>query len=195
MPSFGMQPLFGAEVHNFSGHIGSIAGVAFSPDGRYVLTGSYDGTAALWNIATGVVTRVFGISSVCFCFQRGLLTGWKIYIDGQLRQYCPIMEMPGQGAQVRTFKGHTYPVMIVTFSIRWKICIDGQRRQYRQGMERLRRQALVRTFSGQTGPVLSVEFSPDGKYVLAGSQDGTAWLWNSATGAGLHTWSMGIPGR
>ena len=47
----------------------------------------------------------------------------------------------------------------------------------------------MRTFSGHTGPVRSVAFSPDGKYVVTGSWDTTAKLWDTATGAMLRTFS------
>ena len=35
------------------GHSNSVRSVAFSPDSRFVLTGSVDKTARLWDLATG----------------------------------------------------------------------------------------------------------------------------------------------
>ena len=39
-----------------------------------------------------------------------------------------------------------------------------------------------RVFEGHTGPVCSVAFTPDGKYVVSGSEDGSARVWEVATG-------------
>jgi WD40 repeat protein len=35
------------------GHAGTVADAAFSPDGTVIGTGSYDGTARIWEVATG----------------------------------------------------------------------------------------------------------------------------------------------
>ena len=41
------------------GHKARLTSAASSPDERYILTGSADGTAKLWNIATGHLVRSF----------------------------------------------------------------------------------------------------------------------------------------
>jgi WD40 repeat protein len=53
------------------GHADPVTSVAFSPDGRLVLTGSEDRTAKLWDIETGEELRTFAghtkeITSVAF---------------------------------------------------------------------------------------------------------------------------------
>jgi len=41
------------------GHTSDVWGVAFSPDGKYLASGSSDGTARLWDLATGETVHIF----------------------------------------------------------------------------------------------------------------------------------------
>ena len=50
----------------FEGHTKVVWGAAFSPDGKYVLTGSEDDTARLWDRQTGQEIRQFGCSSLVY---------------------------------------------------------------------------------------------------------------------------------
>lgn len=43
----------GERVREFVGHTGDVWGVAVSPDGRWLVSGSYDQTVKLWDIASG----------------------------------------------------------------------------------------------------------------------------------------------
>ena len=42
-------------MYPFSGHIGDVNSVAFSPDGTKVVSGSFDSTVNIWNVETGDV--------------------------------------------------------------------------------------------------------------------------------------------
>ncbi|MBK6996062.1 MAG: hypothetical protein IPH31_14475 [Lewinellaceae bacterium] len=41
----------GREFQSFCGHTGAVSAVAFSPDGKQVLTGSRDNTAKVWDLS------------------------------------------------------------------------------------------------------------------------------------------------
>src|SRR5205809_764516 len=41
------------EILRCDGHDGEVSAVVFSPDGKYLLSGSFDGTVRLWNAQTG----------------------------------------------------------------------------------------------------------------------------------------------
>ena len=45
----------GNETLTLKGHDGAVSAIAWSPDGKRVLTGSEDRTARLWDLATGRV--------------------------------------------------------------------------------------------------------------------------------------------
>src|SRR5450759_327152 len=58
-------------TRTFIGHTDAVTSVAFSPDGKYVLTGSLDNTAKQWDDASGAVVRTFSghtdsVESVAF---------------------------------------------------------------------------------------------------------------------------------
>src|SRR5262245_39079212 len=59
-PSQDEPSLPAAVIHALKGHTETVYAVGFSPDGKYVLTASFDKTLKLWDAATGKEVKTFG---------------------------------------------------------------------------------------------------------------------------------------
>ena len=169
----------------FRGHTGFIFEVDISPDGKYLATASVDGTARLWDLATGETIRTFS-------GHTGAIDGLAFSPDGKTLitggdQTVRLWDV-ATGEELQVFSGHTAGVGDVEFSP------DGQSIVSSSGDQTAR---IWDVASGQTLHVLTghssyltrVTYSPDGKYVLTSSGDDTARLWDAATGDEVKVFS------
>lgn len=154
-------------------HASVVEVVAFSPDGQFVLTGSRDGAARLWN-QQGILLRVLeGHSGPVYAVAvspdgRYLLTG--------SRDHTARLWNLADGRLAHTFDGHAYDVLDACFSPDGTKVLTGSR-DYTAVLWSTATGERLRTFRGHRNYVTSVAISPDGRHALTGDRDGRVVLW------------------
>jgi WD40 repeat protein len=170
---------WGPDVRVFEGHTGSVTSVAFSTDGKQIVSGSYDNTVRVWDAQTGVKRAVLEghtdlVTSVAFSADG------KQIVSGSEDETVRVWDAQ-TGVECAMLEGHTEPVTSVAFSMDGKQLISGSKDR------------TVRVWDAQTGVeravleshtnwVTSVAFSTDGKQIVSGSHDRTVRVWDAQTG-------------
>ncbi len=159
----------------------------FSPDGQFILSGSWDKNNALklFHINTGKLVRVFKghsdrVIAVAFSNdgQRAL--------SGSNDETINLWNI-STGQIVCTLKGHDSFVYSVAFSPSGKMALSGADFPDKtMKLWNLSTCKLIRTFAVNADSVHSVVFSPDGQRALSGSLREIK-LWNLSTGQLIRT--------
>jgi WD40 repeat protein len=166
------------ELKTFSPH-GPVASADFSPDGQWIVTGSWDGSAKIWDATTGRAVRKLAgehrgpIHCAVFSPRDGnqVLTAGD---DGTAKLWDA-----STGKVLRTFAGHQGRVRRAAFSA------DGQQlvTTADDGTARVWDPETAESFAleGHRGAVLCAAFSIDGSQLITGGEDNTARLWDLET--------------
>ncbi|HUG92406.1 MAG TPA: WD40 repeat domain-containing protein [Planctomycetaceae bacterium] len=192
------------EVMRFSPNA-ELAAAAFSSDAAWIVTGSWDGTARVWDRQTGrALVKLTGrdghrgrINSAVFAPREGQIESLPHVLtagdDGAVKLWRITR---GSGADVdpsatvvRTFRADgEAPARVhqAAFSP------DGTWVLAAAGDGRVRVWTIadgqpVVTFEAHQAPVLCAAFSADGRRILTGSEDSTAGLWDLANVDGRWT--------
>ncbi|MBV1856650.1 hypothetical protein KUA19_41755 [Catellatospora sp. NEAU-YM18] len=165
--------------HALTGHVNSVESCAVSPDGRFIVTGSWDGTARVWNAADGqprhILTGHNGRVGTCAVSPDGrfIVTASD---DGSARVWDA-----AAGQLLRELLGHTDSVVSCAVSPDGRFIVtasdDGSARVWDAAAGQLLRELL-----GHTDSVVSCAVSPDGRFIVTASDDGSARVWDAAAG-------------
>ena len=173
----------GGQVGNpLQGYTGPVWSVAFSPDGRHIVSGSSDNTIQVWDAWTGgqVGNPLQGhtasglpchladsVNSVTFS------PDGKYIVSGSFDKIIQIWDAQ-TGAQVgNPLQGHTKSVKSVAFSPDGRHIVSGSDDETIQVWDAQTGAQVGNPLQGHTGPVNSVAFSPDGRHIVSGSSDRT----------------------
>lgn len=174
----------GAPPLVLTGHTNYVRLVKFSPDGKYLATGSDDSTARLWNLATGQTVRVFA-GHTAAADGVAFSPDGKYLVTASDDATARLWDL-STGQTVRVFSGSHNGIWLPSFSP------DGEYLLIDDGptphIWDIATGQMVLTFTGHTDDTFSA-YSPDGKYVFTSSLDGSARLWDAATGKQLRIFS------
>ena len=169
----------GTVARELRGHTNDIFALAFSPDGRRLVSASRDKTARIWNVKTGASERIL----------RGhdLPVEWVAYSDDGKHVATAgddgtVRVWPVGGGTTIVLEGHRGRVNTVEFGPRGDLVVSaGNDGTVRVWDARGGRQLVVlRTTEGRA---VGADFSPDGRRIVSATADGMAVTQCDACGA------------
>lgn len=182
---------YGYARRSLRGHNNFVSDVVISSDGQFALSGSWDGTLRLWEIATGKCTRRFvghtkDVLSVAFSSDN------RQIVSGSRDRTVKLWNTLGECKFTIIDEGHSEWVSCVRFpptknapvivSAGWDRLVKVW------GLHNCR---LKNNLIGHTGYLNTVTVSPDGSLCASGGKDGTAMLWDLSEGKRLYSLESG----
>jgi WD40 repeat protein len=172
------------EIFVQMGHTGNVTCAVFTPDGKYLLSGSVDKTMKLWDVATGKELRTFSgptdrIAAIAVSPDgKYAVSGDEDFVDN-----LKLWEL-SSGKQVKTFGGHvgTEGTTCVVFCPDGKHILSGGDSTVKlwdiaSGKE-------LRTMYGNGYRIRAIAISPDGRTVVAGSRNNSVTMVDSLNADG-----------
>lgn len=159
---------------------GHVESAVFSPDGKYVLSGSEDNIARLREADTGRVIQEFNGVLVAFSPDGQNVLTYGLDRDKHLERDSHLWNVR-TGEEVRRFEG-----MLLAFSPDGRFILTASEDKSTRLFETTTGRE-VKQLLGGTERVSAAAFSPDGRYILTSSADGFVRLWEAETGKQVRT--------
>lgn len=158
---------------------GVVASASFSPDGKWLVTGSWDNSAKIWSTETGQAEKKLEqkhtgyVNTVRYSPQGNRIVtasddGTSKIWDAQSGEMLLSLDQPNTHVKSAVFSPDGKKVVTASDD-KTLVMWDAQTGK------------KLSTFKGHDWPVLEVAFSHDGTRLISGSEDNTAIIWDIAT--------------
>ncbi|CAK1551545.1 unnamed protein product [Leptosia nina] len=162
------------------GHSLDMTCLTYSPDGLYIVTGSYDGKIKIWNTTSGFCFVTFSehtssVTDVVFSTNKKFFVSSSL--DGTVRCY--------DLTRYRNFRTLTSPSLVqfscVAIDSSSELCAAGGQDVFEIFLWSVKFGKLLEVLGGHEAPVSSLSFSPvlSSSRLASASWDKTVKLWNS----------------
>jgi WD40 repeat protein len=176
-------------VIDSGGHQAAVTFLAFTKDGKHLVSAGEDKVIRVWDIASGtarVIRGQIGDGPLGMIYAAALSPDNRyIAVGGWLgpdvdRSVIRIHELQ-TGKVVALLRGHTSVILSLAFSPDGRYLASGSRDET-VGLWDTSEWRNLRFLIGHRHDVYAVSFSPDGKHLVSGSYDGTLRIWEVASG-------------
>ncbi len=167
-----------------TGHTAQVYSVAFSPDGKRIVSGGSDKTIKLWDAQTGSEIRTLQ-GHAAQVYSVAFSPDGKQIVSGSSDKTIKLWNAQ-TGSEIRTLQGHTDWVLSVAFHPDGKRIASGSWDNTVKVWNADSGGEPV-TLKGHTSAVSSVAFRADGKQIVSGSWDNLVKVWNADTGSEILT--------
>ncbi len=161
-------------LRTFKGHEGTVAAVAITRDGRFAVSGSWDNTLRLWNLATGKCLQVFK-GHTNYVTAVTIMPDRQFAISGSRDRTLRLWNLK-TGKCVRIFRGHVDYVSAVTITSDGHFAISASWDRTLR-LWKLETGECIRVFERHQEIVETVAITLDGHFVISGSRDKTLQMW------------------
>ncbi|MEQ8238866.1 MAG: caspase family protein [Cyclobacteriaceae bacterium] len=169
------------------GHYEAVKTVAFTPDGKYLLTGSRDKSIKLWEVNTGRELRSF-LGHQSTVNDIAVSSDGKFFISSSADKTAKMWNI-STGELLKTFGGHTDYLTSVALSNNNKLLItagfDWEAKLWDVPSGEMLKTFKVNPDKG-LGYGISASFSPDDKKVAFGGDNRSVMIYDVASGEQLE---------